>query len=62
MQPTSTPEPTATTAPAVTAQIGNKVGERAPDFELTLVDGSTVTLASLIETQRPAYLFFFASF
>jgi peroxiredoxin len=46
----------------VTAQIGSKVGERAPDFELTLVDGSTVTLASLIENDRPAFLFFFATF
>ena len=49
-------------APVVTAKIGSDVGERAPEFELTLVDGSAVTLASLIESQRPTYLFFFSTF
>ena len=43
-------------------KIGNRVGERVPDFELSLVDGTKVTAASLLETQRPAFLFFYAKY
>jgi hypothetical protein len=46
----------------VTAKIGSKVGERVPDFEMSLADGTIVTSASLIENDRPAFLFFFATF
>ena len=43
----------------VSYSIGNKVGERIPDFAITLVDGRTVTSADLIAQKQPAFLFFF---
>ena len=46
----------------VAANIGSNVGERVPDFELTLVDGSTVSFVSLMESDRPTFLFFFSTF
>ena len=73
-QPTATSEPVApaataapaapapTTSPTQAIPIGNDVGERAPDFEMTLADGSVVTLASLMAAERPTFLFFFATF
>jgi hypothetical protein len=39
--------------------IGNKVGERIPDFAITLVDGSTVTSGEILAQERPTFLFFF---
>ena len=64
-QPTATPPPpTATTPPtptAVAANIGSKVGERVPDFDMSVTDGTTVTSVSLIEVGRPAFLFFYSS-
>ncbi len=56
-----TPPPTATPAPAITARVGNDVGERVPDFTLTLVSGETVTSADLIESGQPTFLFFAAT-
>lgn len=43
----------------VSYTIGNKVGERIPDFAITLVDGSTVTSAALLAEGQPTFLFFF---
>ena len=54
--------PAPTTPPAQAIPIGSDVGERAPDFEMTLADGSVVTLASLMAAERPTFLFFFATF
>ena len=57
-----------TVAPAITqaddafqVQIGYSVGERVPDFQLTLVDGSTFSAQDLISEGRPVFLFFTAS-
>ena len=70
-QPTATSEPAApaataapapTTPPAQAIPIGSEVGERAPDFEMTLADGSVVSLASLMAAERPTFLYFFATF
>ena len=52
--------PTPTPAPAV--RVGSSVGERTPEFTLSLADGSTVSATSLIQAERPTFLFFFASF
>jgi hypothetical protein len=42
-----------------THTIGNNVGDRIPDFAITLVDGSTVTAAELLAQKQPTFLFFF---
>ncbi|MCH7745546.1 MAG: hypothetical protein IIC84_05670, partial [Chloroflexi bacterium] len=67
-QPTSllTPSPATPTAQP-TAQViqdvsvGHKVGDRVPDFELSLDDGTSVTSVSLIEDGKPVFLFFLAT-
>ncbi len=43
----------------VSHTIGNNVGERIPDFSITLIDGSTVTSADLLAERQPTFLFFF---
>ena len=63
----SSPEP----APAPESQaqadsdvvrIGNEIGNRLPNFELTLTDnGEKLTSTELVESGRPAFLFFFAT-
>ena len=60
--------PTAPVVPSETAGVepvpasyvvGNDVGERIPDFAITLVDGSTVTSGELLAQEQPTFLFFF---
>ena len=66
-QPTVAPQPTPTTPPPPTpaatpepeVAVGNKVGNRAPDFQVTTVDGVTVTPADL--EGKPYILYFFAT-
>ena len=41
--------------------VGSSVGDRAPDFEVRLADGTLVTFASLVAESRPAFLYFFAT-
>ena len=43
----------------VSTTIGNNVGERIPDFSITLIDGSTVTSSDLLAERQPTFLFFF---
>ena len=43
------------------AKVGTGVGDRAPEFEISLTDGSLVSAAGLQESQRPAFLFFFST-
>ena len=43
----------------VSTTIGNNVGERIPDFAITLIDGRTVTSADLLAERQPTFLFFF---
>ena len=61
-EPAATAVPAPTTPPAQAIPIGSEVGERAPDFEMTLEDGSVVSLASLMAAERPTFLYFFATF
>ena len=42
-------------------EVGAEVGNRVPDFELGLADGSTITATDLLSSSRPAFLFFFAT-
>ena len=51
------PTPAPTQAPAI--PVGNRVGDRAPDFRVTTIDGRTVTPAEL--HGKPYILYFFAS-
>ena len=47
---------------ATEVKIGNEIGNRLPDFELTLTsNGEKLTSTDLVESGRPAFLFFFAT-
>ena len=43
----------------MSVEVGHEVGQKAPDFMLTTVDGEQVTLDSL--QGRPVVLYFFAT-
>ncbi len=55
------PVPAVPTASAIDFQIGNNIGNRIPDFDITLTDGTPVTASLLLERERPAFLFFFGT-
>ena len=59
----SAPEATAPASDATeTVRIGNEIGNRLPNFELTLTsNGEKLTSTELVESGRPAFLFFFAT-
>ncbi len=48
-------------SPSTGLEIGNKVGNHLPDFDLRLVDGSTVSSAELVSMEKPTFYFFFAT-
>ena len=47
--------------PAPKVKIGSAIGERAPDFEVTFLDGKSVSRKELAEERKPAFLFFMAT-
>ena len=56
--------PGPTIAPAASAidfQVGHNIGDRIPGFKIKLTDGTPVSAAGLLENNRPAFLFFFAT-
>ncbi len=58
--------PTAQSAPSQETssqvRVGSDIGNRLPDFELTLTgNGEKLTSTDLVESGRPAFLFFFAT-
>lgn len=58
------PAPRAVTtvqSPAAGPEVGSSVGDRTPDFEMRLADGTLVKSESLIAASRPAFLYFFAT-
>ena len=57
--PTAVP-PTNTPAPP-SPQSGNRVGQSAPDFEVTTIDGITRSLTDFKQASQPVVLYFFAS-
>ena len=60
--PPVAPAPTAPPqAEAVEVKVGTGVGDRVPEFEISLTDGTLVSAAELQESQRPAFLFFFST-
>ena len=42
-------------------RVGSGVGDQAPEFSLSLTDGSRVTSDGLLSESRPVFLFFFAT-
>jgi|TARA_B100001971_G_scaffold85267_1_gene78815 hypothetical protein len=53
--------PAAATADRPPPQVGGFVGNSIPEFDMTMLDGSTVSSESLATAARPTYLFFFAT-
>ena len=53
------PQPETTAPQELEVMVGNKVGNRAPDFRVTTFDGVTVTPANL--KGKPYILYFFAT-
>ena len=43
------------------SSVGTSVGDLAPEFEMLLIDGSSVTSAGLKNAGKPVFLFFFAT-
>ena len=62
--PTTAPQiaPVPTAAPQEeSVEVGTGVGDRVPEFEISLTDGTLVSAVGLQESQRPAFLFFFST-
>ena len=59
---TPIPAPATTPPPTSTAKVGKEVGDRLPDIEFQLTDGSTLTTVDLLARNRPAFLFFYAEY
>ena len=47
--------------PPPIVKIGSAIGERAPDFEVTFLDGTSVSREELAAEGRPAFLYFMAT-
>ena len=45
-----------------TVEVGYEVGLRAPEFGMSLLDGSRVTSAGLAEEGTPVFLYFHATY
>ena len=55
--------PTVDTAPQTqTVDVGYEVGMRAPEFGMSLLDGSKVTSSGLTDEGKPVFLYFHATF
>ena len=59
--PTTEPAEAESSPVPVAAKTGAGVGDRVPEFELKLVDGSIVSSEELTGRERPVFLFFHAS-
>ena len=59
-----TPHDTSTTngSQAEVVEVGYQVGLRAPEFEMSLLDGSTVTTSSIVDEGKPVLLYFHATY
>ena len=57
--PTATPRPVPTATPNV--PVGHNVGQRAPDFTVTAVNGETVTLSEVTASGKAVIVYFFAT-
>ncbi len=60
--PAQADQPVSVSEVSSEVRIGNEIGNRLPNFELTLTsNGEKLTSTSLVESGRPAFLFFFAT-
>ena len=50
----------APTVVAASGEVGFDLGDRIPEFEITLTGGDALTSAQLRASERPAFLFFFS--
>lgn len=57
----SNEKPLPVVEPAPKVKIGSAIGERAPDFMVTFLDGKSVSRKELAEEGKPAFLFFMAT-
>ncbi len=46
----------------VAVEVGYNVGQRAPDFAMSLLDGSKVTTSSIVDEGKPVLLYFHATY
>ena len=46
---------------SATVEIGYKIGMHAPEFGMSLLDGTTVTSASLVDEGKPVFIYFHAT-
>ena len=63
-QPTAVkaqPEPESKSIETETVEVGYKVGMQVPEFGMSLIDGSTITSASLTDQGKPTFLYFHAT-
>ena len=58
---TAPPVAPAPQAEAVEVKVGTGVGDRVPEFEISLTDGTLVSATGLQENQRPTFLYFFST-
>ena len=49
-----------TAAVTATGAVGFELGDRIPEFEISLTSGEPLTSAQLRASERPAFLFFFS--
>ncbi len=52
--------PSEPTAIAFSGKTGFDIGDRVPEFEISLTNGSPLTSAEIQSSERPAFLFFFS--
>lgn len=46
----------------VAVEVGYNVGQRAPEFGMSLLDGSKVTTSSIVDEGKPVLLYFHATY
>ncbi len=60
-RPTATPRPTTTPTPRPQLPLGSEIGNRAPDFTVTAVNGETYTLSEVNASGKAVIVYFFAT-
>ncbi len=59
--PTATPVPPTNTPEPPAPPTGNRIGQSAPDFEVTTIDGATKSLTDYKQGNKAVVLYFFSS-
>ena len=54
-------QPMNTDSDTEAVEVGYKVGMQAPEFGMSLLDGTSVTTAKLVEQGKPAFIYFHAT-